>query len=281
MLPLKHLFETAGGSVLGRDHAHSRKNNQDAHQIITYDWMMVGVICDGCGDPTSPHSELGAQLGSRWIATEVASNIGKNLGFARVTTLDKTKELANQMIGWNYPGHLDDRPKFHQIIRDYFLYTCVGYAISPYSATFFALGDGVIYVNGEKFSLGPFPDNAPPYLSYALLDSSLLTTDPGSLQFQVVCEIPTEELDSWLIGCDGVEHLIRHETSFLPNGKDYVGSIAQFWTNGCYFSNPYATERKLALVNQEYVRVQDGRLKRTPGLLPDDTTLIAGRRIPR
>ncbi|MDO8622315.1 MAG: protein phosphatase 2C domain-containing protein, partial [bacterium] len=55
-------------------------------------------------------------------------------------------------------------------------------------------------------------------------------------------------------------------------------SIDQFWTDDRYFRNPDMVRRRLTLVNREAVRAENGMLARTPGLLPDDTTLVVIRR---
>ena len=56
-----------------------------------------------------------------------------------------------------------------EAISECLLFTVVGCAISGEHAAFFSLGDGVIIVNDLHLKIGPYPDNAPPYLAYALL----------------------------------------------------------------------------------------------------------------
>jgi hypothetical protein len=59
-----------------------------------------------------------------------------------------------------------------------------------------------------------------------------------------------------------------------------VGPLSQFWTDDRYFANPDALRRRLTLINRESVRAdfESRRLVRTPGLLPDDTTVVVLRR---
>jgi hypothetical protein len=56
--------------------------------------------------------------------------------------------------------------------------------------------------------------------------------------------------------------------------------LSQFWEEDRYFRNPDALRRRLALINSEYTHLdrEAGVLIREPGLLPDDTTLVAIRR---
>ena len=57
----------AGGSVTGRLHVAAGRPNQDAWHWVATDAALVACVCDGCG--SSPHSELGAQLGARLLAS--------------------------------------------------------------------------------------------------------------------------------------------------------------------------------------------------------------------
>src|SRR5947209_6012612 len=93
MADLDTTFEIATGSVTGRDHYHARQNRQDGwwvgrtrlHPSFTgsgpSDLLSSGpsvaasdhsalaaIVCDGCGDPGSPCSEVGASLGARLLA---------------------------------------------------------------------------------------------------------------------------------------------------------------------------------------------------------------------
>ncbi len=121
--------------------------------------------------------------------------------------------------------------------------------------------------NGERIKLGPFPGNAPPYLGYALIDSAI---DPMLLRFNVFATMPTEQLQSFLLGTDGVEDLVQLWDTILPNGKP-IGVIDRLWEEDRFFTNPDMLRRHLALVN-------GGIDHRHPGGLTDDTTAVVGRR---
>ena len=40
----------------------------------------VAIVCDGCGDPASRHSEVGAALGARMIAQRLAGVLSREPG---------------------------------------------------------------------------------------------------------------------------------------------------------------------------------------------------------
>src|SRR5262249_3817036 len=63
--------------------------------------------------------------------------------------------------------------------------------------------DGVTVWNGERHRLGPFPHNEPPYLGYALAPRRR----PDGLRLQIDRTAPADELESLLIGTDGVAEL--------------------------------------------------------------------------
>ena len=154
-------------------------------------------------------------------------------------------------------------------VNDYLLFTIVGALVTPQNAVFFSLGDGVIAINDEVIPLGPFPDNAPPYLAYCLVDTKL---QAEMLRFQVQRVLASEELNSFLIGSDGIEDLVRAANSKVPGKSEVVGPLCQFWKEDRFFTNPDMVRRRLAGLNR------DVPTHREFGLLPDDTTLIVGRR---
>src|SRR5579885_3047520 len=94
------MFEITSASVLGRDHVAPGKNNQDAvFAAVNAEGSYAGVVCDGCG--SSPHSEVGAQLGARMIGPEllkaapwIMAAVAK--GAHRVRLVNETLERIRQ-----------------------------------------------------------------------------------------------------------------------------------------------------------------------------------------
>jgi hypothetical protein len=252
-------FVLAGGSVIGRDHRRTFKNYQDGSLIVRNSECTLALVTDGCG--SSPHSEVGAQLGARFTADAI---------------LDMVWRGAVSKAGWSYMfydvlGRIRDvvlnmHGSPYRLVEDYFLFTMVGALLYGGEATFFAVGDGVIIVNGELTTLGPFPDNQPPYAGYGLLGKR-------GLEVQTVKTCPLSGLQHFLIGTDGVSDLIAARGNCLPGMNGQVGPVSQFWDEERYLGgNPDLVSRRLRVIGRDWPKRDP-----EPGLLPDDTTLIVGR----
>lgn len=152
----------------------------------------------------------------------------------------------------------------------------LGIVISPSTMVLFSIGDGVYFLNGKFSRIGPFPNNAPPYLGY-----SLLKYVPDEwINLQVHATMPTKEISSLLIGSDGLENLILAAENNIPGKNEKVGPINQFWEDDRYFKNPDMIRRRLTLVNRTITKTDwdNRKILKEHGLLPDDTTLIVIRR---
>lgn len=245
-------FEIAAGTVAGAAHVRTGRNDQDAFHWASSGDALVAFVCDGCG--SGKHSEVGAAIGARLLVTAALERIRagaeppseKLWEDVRRDVLARIRDLANAM----------GDPM--RVIAEHFLFTLVGFAASPAGVAIVSCGDGVIALNGKTRELGPFPGNEPPYLAYALAGRDL--------PIQVHHAVFREEVHSALLGTDGVGDLIAAESRSLPGREEPLGPLSQFWSDDLYFANRDAVRRRLAIAN------------RAPGLLPDDTTLIAIRR---
>lgn len=258
-------FALAGGSVMGRDHRLVPKNNQDAWYISQDDCCSLAVVADGCG--SIPHSEVGAKLGVRLLAEAIQAEV-REFGGSRIDwhwirrrLLASLDGLARQMGG-----------SYRRTVEEYFLFTLVGVVLAGDTATFFALGDGVVIVNGRTHRLGPFPGNAPPYIGYGLLARDYREPAWEDMPFTIIGEWQLDNLAHFLLGSDGVTDLIDQAGENLPGLSEPVGGIEQFWEQDRYFRNPELVSRRLKLLARDWP-------KQNPetGLLHDDTTIIVGR----
>ena len=268
-------FEITGGSVLGWEHRRIGRNNQDAYHWLVSKQAIVALVCDGCG--SGAHSEVGAKVGVQLLAQAFFSvlkqiNPDTNPDFwvqVRQIALLQIHDWISSMGG-----------EYLHILRDYFLFTSVGALITPTQTWTFSIGDGAIALNGELTPLGHFPGNAPPYLTYGLIQDYIEGLTPEDLRFQVHHQLDTTEVQSILLGTDGVLDLAALADSPLPGKDERVGSLDQFWQDDRYFKNPLRVNRQLARINHEAVQMDwdSMTLNRRGGLLPDDTTLVVVRR---
>jgi hypothetical protein len=262
-------FEVAGGSAPGRGHVRAGRNNQDAYRWRMAGGVLIGVVCDGCS--ASSRSEVGAQLGASLIteALLAALTTGVELPAAEIlestrrSVLEQIAALARAMGG-----------PTAEVVTEFFLFTAIGFFLTPLRGGLFAIGDGLVVLNGERLSLGPYPANAPPYLAHALLDPRR-----EDQRFDILRRFSPEEMRSIFIGTDGVLDLEAAADRRLPGREETVGPLSKLWTDDRCFFNPDHVRRHLAQINREVTRRgADGVLRRESGLLPDDTTLIVVRR---
>ena len=238
-------FQVAGGSVTGRAHAVLGRGNQDAFAWVDDDGVLVAVVCDGCS--SGRHSEVGAHLGARLVATAVGRGVaaGADVGrhdfweAVRGAVLGQLSGLARAMGG-----------DLRTIVEEFFLFTIVGAAVGPERAALFSVGDGLVVVDGAATRLGPFPGNEPPYLAYGLL------ADDGP-RFVLHDVVPRAAIGSLLVGSDGAADLLDRQP------------LDQFWADDRCFANPDAVRRRLTVLTRPGAA--------GPGLA-DDATLVVVRR---
>ncbi|MDI1477471.1 protein phosphatase 2C domain-containing protein [Polyangium sp. y55x31] len=261
-------FEVAAGSVTGRSHVLAGKPNQDAFAVRSGECGIVGVVCDGCG--SGAHSEIGASMGARIVATQVLREMEAGASIALAATFERVRERllislasAAQDMG---VGHTRG-------VAEFFLFTVLGVAISDERAVVFGVGDGIFVVGDEVVRLGPFPGNAPPYLGYAL--------SGAGPQFSIHRVLPASAFTSALVGTDGAADYDALAGAVIPGAHgERVPPLRTFWSEERYFRNVDAVRRSLSLVNREVTRPiwEERRIHKEPGLLEDDTTLLVVRR---
>lgn len=273
---MRETFEVAAGTVIGKLHTASGRNNQDFFSTIHTDDFLIGVVSDGCG--SEPDSEVGSKLGCQMLAEIISRRMDlfQNSGL-------KITEILTPKFWDNTEEELCSRLKHlsgmlgKNAVANFFLFTLVGFVMAKTESLFFSLGDGIIIINGEITIIGPFPENAPPYLGY-----NILATDQIKQKNKVTVQkiIDTQSIESILVGTDGVEHLIKAENEKIPGKDEFAGPISQFWTEKCFFENPDMARRRLTIINRTYIKLNRDKdaLIREYGHLPDDTTLIVVRR---
>lgn len=261
-------FETAAGTVPGRTHALSGRPSQDAVAVHTSLSSLVAVVADGCG--SAERSEIGAWIGAHTLAADLSRATPEDLDTpsfwetVQSTTLAALRRTAAAM-----------GPDLEDTVRRFFLFTVVGAVIAADRAAVFSLGDGLFAVNGTPTRLGPFPNNAPPYLGYALF-----SPDRSAAPRLVIHRtMPASEVDSILVATDGALEWSDAPSRPIPGTREPAGPLSQLWEDDRFFDHPDALRRKLARMNRPIARPlwESRRFEKAPALLEDDTTIAVIR----
>ncbi|HEY9701311.1 MAG TPA: protein phosphatase 2C domain-containing protein [Allocoleopsis sp.] len=255
-------FQIAAGTIIGKYHTRLGKNNQDAYYTFQSNSLTIAIVADGCG--SGKNTEVGAKLAVKLLGEILVKRLENypNADFWSEVQQDLLELI--QVLAVNMGDNLS------QIVIDYFLFTLIGVIITEEITTIFSLGDGIIILNDKITQLGPFPHNAPPYFAYNLIPHY------QKYDFKINHQLPTDQVQSILIGTDGVEDLILSHTKNIPGKEELVGDINQFWQEDIYFQNPDMIRRKLSLINTDITQGNwfHQELIKYSGLLSDDTTLI-------
>lgn len=262
-------IEACSASVIGSEHIRVGKNNQDSYAVTNLNGHMAAVVCDGCG--SGKQSEIGAFLGARIIGRVITDDAYHGLDMTKASTWEDIHRQATSRMYELSCNALVRLTNHQQLIEEAFLFTVVGIYIGPKWVIPFHIGDGVLRLNGVIYPLGPFANNAPPYMGYGLLRKNGGWTSEA-IAFSRPEIIERSHFSDALVGSDGLLDLAK------ALGPDE--GLDQFYRNDKYFKNPDAARRKLAVLNQvrEHIDYERRVIVKSHPQLPDDTTLIAIRR---
>jgi hypothetical protein len=237
-------IKATAAAVTGARHLRGERNGQDAAQAWSSADLAVAVVCDGCSSGAS--SEVGARLGAMVFMRSLAARLQVGAAVTSVETwtlvrADVVRALAELVE--RMPG---DRER---AIHDLLLFTIVAAAITRDGAAVWALGDGAYSLGDYTRVLGPFADNAPPYLAYDLLG------DPQQAHFEVS------------MGCSSIV--------IATDGASDLDSGLERFTTPKYLDHPDALRRELALLARSHQRIDwdERRIVRTPAVLQDDCAI--------
>lgn len=266
---LRDIFAATGGTVIGRDHLDLTKPNQDALFIVHEPQCIVAVVADGCS--SSAHPEVGARLFARMAARRLAQR-SRDGGppFWNASRQDLVHWMAEivGMLG-------GDGPKRGRDVHDLFNFTLVAAVITPQFTEIAAIGDGYASINGERLAIARNEDQEPGYLSYALSGDADLQE---SARWQVLATRITAEVDTVIVGSDGLCDLAACATETPPGSTWPAGTPEQFVQGAAFAKNPDAIRRRLVALQGGLAAPGSGHHGLRGGILPDDTTVVAIRR---
>ena len=254
--------EVATGSVAGRVHRRLGKPNQDAVAWRAGEGATVLVVCDGCG--SGARSEVGAELTARWWARALLERVEAGAGvddglFAAAgdEVLERLAALCASLAGTGDAARAE-------LVSSHLLATSLCAVVTGEQVVVHAIGDGVVGLGRELRLLGPFADNAPPYLAAGLVGAR-----PRGETWSAEARV-----GSVLLATDGATPLLAAADGAAA-GLELAGGAGV----DVLFRNPAALGRKLALLAEDVTAIDwvAGRVERTPALLDDDATIAIAR----
>ncbi len=222
-------------TIQGYTHRKLEYNNQDSVGVFQYENCKIGIITDGCG--SAPHSEVGAQLAIPFIARFIKDNIeGDWKSRLKPALLDYASKLAE--LHSNHP---------EEFIRNFLLYTIVGFVEVNHQITIFTAGDGVVIFDGKVNVIDQ--QNRPKYIN-----NELLGKPSGDFSFQ---DFPVRE-NRIILGSDGLEDLLE---AIAENKIEEYSDRLDFEKDDTLYDHPIALPKLL----QKYAR---------NGIIKDDCSII-------
>jgi hypothetical protein len=280
---MNDIYQLAAGTIPGRRHVGSSnllvgKNNQDAYGMAFTDQCLVAAVFDGCS--AGAHSEVGAKVAAQMLPNLVLTTAEQyqfdDDAIASAEFWRGIKENLLLRLRTVLDTMAPDARWHDAVIAQHFLFTIVGLIATRSKSVVFSIGDGVFAINERFHQLGPFPNNAPPYLGYELLEN------PGIEQSFLIHENVAPKFDSVVIGTDGLLELLDRAEANIPGREEKVGALSAIPNNDALFAGAESLTPWLRRLNSEVITLSESNgdlhLSRAYGLLSDDTTLIVVRR---
>ena len=215
MLPM---FTVKTGKVIGRSHILSGRNCQDSLKTATIELnnqtYIVGWISDGCSE--GDHSEIGSTLTTQFLANQSILYLKRGIPL-EVVPLFLFEDLLVFLRTNMASQHLTTPQDRAQYVKDYLLFTLVGFLIGPKSSQVLAYGDGLVIINDQIYRRD-YQDESP-YPGYLLIDSRFLSPTrrflPQEFDIYPVKTADIQKLaigsDAWLSDFDLLDHIWGHK----------------------------------------------------------------------
>jgi len=303
-MDLMERFETTSASIIGREHLGNEIGlkglpNQDSIALNHHKLFLIGVVSDGCG--STDNAQIGSSILANYLANSIATQIRTGYWDTINEFIYSSLHLSLvSLIKRTSFGIYQSNKNFCLLetikdMIDTFAATLIGFVVTEDKTTIFSIGDGVYYLNGQRTQIGPFENNAPPYIVYSAIEgfretheeiiaskySSFHETQPLCFEFSFHEELATEDVESLVVGSDGVMFLEEAQGELLPGRTDkVVPSIDEIISTDVFFRNPQTLQRLFGMMqaNRTVVDWDNRKVRTENSLLIDDTSLIAIRR---
>jgi len=167
---------------MGRAHALSGRNRQDA--VFVRDTSFA--LADGCG--SCEQSEVGAMLAVRCCSLLAERLVSDGVPLTSSEFLEQLQKLLLAEL----------EKRVLDLGRDLGLFSLLGACVTEEWTLLYGLGDGAFACNGTVTEIGPFENDAPPYLAYG-----------APLQLAPLVLLPTTQVHSFALASDGAVDMLR------------------------------------------------------------------------
>jgi len=263
-----------GATVPGHKHIKELRNNQDGYYITRFENCIIGVVTDGCTTNSMvSHNDVGANLFAAIIAKTIARRVmdkEEYIDSPRFWELVSQDTLAQiKIIADMLPG------KTTLTVKEYLLFTIVGFMVIEDMVIIFHCGDGVYGVNDDIYPIKPAITDEQPYLSYQLTSVNNTGLLPDC-RIKVLTLVPLDQVNNLIIATDGLNEIIQLEDKIIPMTKTPGGKLADFWTDEKILKNPHIAQNKLLAMNKKSFTVNYDKREvlHHHELMEDDTTFI-------
>jgi hypothetical protein len=233
----------------------------------------------GSGARTEFGAEFGARVLPRIILNELSNPDTESLE-ARINEAFEIEFKQIVRIMSSVPIHTGVKSGQNSLtyqFPDYFFFTILAFVMNKDRLMVMAAGDGIYYINGQRYEIGPFPGNCPPYFAYRLLEDF----DKHDHRIKIVEDMPSSQVDSLLVASDGLSYYEQVATGdyLMACGKP-VAPVEALYSDKSILGNTDGIQRILRLTQRlaERKDPETGLAKRFGRYLEDDTTIIAMKR---
>jgi len=193
-------------SIISREHEFSKKNKQDFFHAHVSPELLIGVVCDGCGE--SKYSEVGSALLSTFVVNFLR-DVNPDV-FSNVQVFKQLLEYEIDLFIERLEGvlffNVTTQPERISFIKEFMLSTCLFCVITKDKVVVANCGDGVIIVNNKIHEI--YQQGRPEYIAYKSVPKEALEQRPSELEFFTINIFDCDKIENVVIGTDGIQPLI-------------------------------------------------------------------------
>lgn len=245
--------ELLSATIPGSEHLRLNRNNQDGLAAWRGRHGVVAVVTDGCSQ--GRHSEVGAQLGARFLAAAIGRRLSPGQDPTDARWIASWSNALLRWLGSMSQVLAIDAQEREGVVADYLLFTFLVAIVTPRRTAIIGVGDGAWSVGDETIFIDSGPKNAPPYLAYALVDA--LRGELGAeLRPRVHFCAESRDIDSLLIATDGLRDLQRYAARPMRDGLP-AGGISELLRRARRSKNPSLLQKRLRAIAEQAGPLRD------------------------